>query len=102
MAHCSTYLVCRLLLEKKYRNLDQTGDIGATDAGTCAEFFEGPYCPKKPFRLVISSMAVVPGPYTDVAGSQRLLQRDTAGSVFHTYSTHSCRHRPYEHVLQLS
>ena len=31
-------------------------------------------CPKKPFRLVISSMAVVPGPYTDVAGSQRLLQ----------------------------
>ena len=31
-------------------------------------------CPKKPFRLVISSMAVVPGPYTDVAGSQRHLQ----------------------------
>ena len=56
------------------RNLDQIGDIGATDAGTCAEFFEGPYYPKKPFRLVISSMAVVPGPYTDVAGSQRLLQ----------------------------
>jgi hypothetical protein len=33
------------------RNLDQTGDTGATDAGTCAEFFKGPYNPEEPVRL---------------------------------------------------
>jgi hypothetical protein len=46
MAHCSTYLVCWRKASQESRNLDQTGDIGTTDAGTCAEFFENPYYPK--------------------------------------------------------
>ena len=74
MAHCSTYLVCSAVSFQGSRNLDQTGDIGATDAGTCAEFFKGPYNPEEPVRLAIPSMVVAPGLCTDVAGSQRVLQ----------------------------
>jgi hypothetical protein len=73
-AHCSTYLVCSAVFPRDRKIVIKPATLEQRTPEPVLSFSRVHTIPQEPFRLVVSRMAAVPGPCTDVAGSQRVLQ----------------------------